>query len=70
MLFPVDVKKRPDIYTFQESKSTPAVVLFPNNILPGQVTYSHAKDRSGGVVLGIHSSSSIVLRSSIEDPDG
>ena len=70
MLFPLDVNKRPDIYTFQESKSTPAVIPFWNKILPGQVTYSHAKNRSGGVVLGIHSSSSIVMRSSIEDPDG
>ena len=53
-LFPEDNSQIPDIYSFQETKSTPDVEVFWNSALPGKIAYSHDSRNSGGVLLGIH----------------
>ena len=69
-LFPENSEEMPDLYTFQESHSSPAVERFWNTVLPGQVSFSHGTSQSRGVILGIHSRSSLTLKSSFPDPAG
>ena len=70
LLCPENKRNAPDIYTFQESRSTPEVTKLWNQLLPGSVAYSHGSNRSRGVLLGVHPSSIVSLQSSIHDEDG
>ena len=69
-LLPDRRHETPDIYTFQESKSTPNVEKLWNRLLPGKVLYSHGNQYSRGIVLGIHYASPVSFRNSVSDPEG
>ena len=68
-LFPVDVDQFPDVYTFQESHSSPEMERYWNSVLPGQLVYSHGSSHARGVLVGIHSRFSLSLKSSVADPE-
>ena len=70
LLRPEDKCNIPDIYTFQESRSTEEVVPFWNLILPGKKLYAHGSSTARGVVLGIHPASQVSVNSSFLDPEG
>ena len=69
-LYPIRKEAVPNIYTFQESGPTPEVTCFWDAILPGPVAYAHGTHHSKGVLLGIHPSSNVSLKSSIQDENG
>ena len=69
-LWPENKSHTPDIYTFQESKSTLEVEQYWNSILPGQITYAHSPTPGGGIVLGVHPASSLSLLKTISNPNG
>ena len=68
--YPEDRNQIPDIYTFQETRSSPEVVRFWNTVLPGKIAYSHGTSHSKGILLGIHPRSSVQLKSTVEDKEG
>ena len=70
MLFPENKACTPDIFTFQETKSSPDIVKLWLTALPGKVSFSHGTSRSRGVLLGVHPRSSVQLISTIEDKEG
>ena len=70
LLYPEDKNKTPDIYNFQETGSTHDVERFWNGVLPDKKVYSHGTTHCRGVLLGVHPSSSIQLKSSVLDVDG
>ena len=70
LLFPEDRTGTPDIYSFQETGSTPKVERFWNKVLPGKIAYSHGDSHNRGVLLGIHPSSPVCFSATIQDPNG
>lgn len=70
LLYPEKKVDSPDIFTFQETKSTQTVEHSWNQLLPGNIAYSHGPGRSRGVLLGVHPSSAVQLKKSIHDPEG
>ena len=69
-LYPEEKADTPDIFIFQETKSTPMVERSWNQLLPGNIAYSHWPGCCRGVLLGVHPSSSIQLKKTIHDPEG
>ena len=70
LLYPIDKSLTPDIYTFQETFSQPSVLEDWDRLLPGHVAFAHGTNHSAGVLLGVHSDSSVTLKSSVQDDKG
>ena len=60
----------PDIYTFQESHSSPEVEKVWNLVLPGHVVYAHGPEGRKGILLGVHPGSPARIHSSVSDKEG
>ena len=70
MSYPEQRVNYPDIYTFQETRSSPDVVKFWKCVLPGKMVFTHGSSRSRGIILGVHPYSPVQIQSSIKDSEG
>ena len=61
---------RPDICTFQETKWSERYAIYHAQSFPGRVIFAHAKDLSGGVVLGVSNRSGLEIFRHVKDTEG
>ena len=63
-------EERPDVFTFQETKWSEKYAKLYAQSFPEKVVFAHAKDHSGGIVLGVSNTSGLQISKHVTDAEG